>query len=337
MGVVLLKMNKKLTEFIGYFSPENLKNDRRIIIFAVCLLIATMLWFLNALGKDYTTTLTYSVKYVNPPKNLFLANAPPSKLELNVQAHGFTLLRHKLAFSFSPIVLDLTTISQNMNQSSNEILVPSEVLIRRIGTQISKEISVNEVSPPVLSLVFDSLETKVIPVIPRVSTGFKPQFFLKGIIAAKPDSIKISGPAGILDTLTFVYTENRTFSGLEASAERILNVIHPRNTSISPEKVTVHIPVEKFTEKELTLPVKVINNPDDVELKLFPPQVSVLFLVGLSEYENVTASIFTASVDYNQVRAGDATLVVTVETQQPFIQLMKVSPNSVEYLIETNN
>lgn len=330
-------MNRKLTEILGYFNPENLKNDRRIIVFAVCLLIATMLWFLNALGKDYTTTLTYSVKYVNPPKNLFLANSPPSKLELNVQAHGFTLLRHKLAFSFSPILLDLTTISQNMNQNSKEIQVPAEVLIRRIETQISKEISVNEVSPSALSLVFDSLETRIIPVIPKVSAGFKPQFYLKGNIVAKPDSIKISGPAGILDTLAFLNTENRAFPGLDASTERILNVIHPQNTSISPEKVTVQIPVEKFTEKELILPVNVMNMPDDVKLKLFPPQVSVSFLVGLSEYENVTATIFTASVDYSQVLAGDATLLVTLETQHPFIQLMKVSPNSLEYLIETNN
>jgi hypothetical protein len=70
--------------------------------------------------KDYTTSLTYSVKYVNPPKNLFLANTPPSKLELNVQAHGFTLLRHKLAFSFSPIVLDLSAISQSLESENNQ-------------------------------------------------------------------------------------------------------------------------------------------------------------------------------------------------------------------------
>ena len=330
-------MNKKLTEIIGFLNPENLKKDRRIVVFAVCLLIATMLWFLNALGKDYITTLTYSVKYVNPPKNLFLANSPPSKLELNVQAHGFTLLRHKLTFSFSPIVLDLTAISQNMNQNSKVIQVPSELLIRRIGTQISKEISVNEVSPPTLSLVFDSLETRMVPVNPRVSTGFKPQFYLKGNIVAIPDSIKISGPAGILDTLAFLNTENRTFPGLDASTERILNIIHPRNTSISPEKVTVHIPVEKFTEKELNIPVQVKNVPEDVDLKLFPPQVTVSLMVGLSEYENVRASGFTAVADYEQVLLGNSVLDVMIETDHSFIQIMKVSPNSVEYLIESNN
>src|SRR5690554_5884376 len=175
-------MKKRIAEILSYLNPEKLKNDKRIVVFSVCLLIASALWFLNALGKDYTTSLTYSVKYVNPPANLFLANTPPSKLELNVQAHGFTLLRHKLAFSFSPIILDLSAISQSSELVNNEYRVPSRTLIDRIAVQVSKEISVNGVSPQTIALVFDSLNTKKVPVQPQTELSFKPQFFLKGLV-----------------------------------------------------------------------------------------------------------------------------------------------------------
>jgi hypothetical protein len=328
-------MNKRISEILGYLNPEKLKNDKRIVVFSVCLLIAASLWFLHAMGKDYSTSLTYSVKYVNPPENLFLANTPPSKLELNVEAHGFTLLRHKLAFSFSPIVLDLLAISQSLESANNEYRVPSENLIRRIGTQVSKEITINGVSPQNISLVFDKLNTKKVSVLPQVELNLKPQFSLKGKVEAKPDSIEITGPAAVLNTIDVLKTEKLVFEGLDKNTERSVPVTHPDNTNISPEKVMVHIPVEKYTEKELTLPVQVIHLPEDVNLKLFPPNIKVTVMVGLSEYENVSSRDFSATVDYNQALAGENHLEVSVETSKAYVQLMKIVPNSIEYLIES--
>lgn len=327
-------MKKRIAEILGYFNPEKLKNDKRIVVFSVCLLIATSLWFLNALGKDYTTTLSYSVKYVNPPKNLFLANNPPSKLDLNVQAHGFTLLRHKLAFSFSPIVLDLSAISQSLEGDNNEYRVPSENLVRRIGAQVSKEITINGVSPQNILLVFDSLNTKKVPVLPEVELNFKPQFNLKGTVEAKPDSVEITGPAAILETIDVLHTEETVFEGLDKTVEKYALVVHPGNTDVSPDKVVIYIPVEKFTEKELILPVQVNHLPEDVELKLFPSNIAVTVMVGLSDYEEVSPRDLSATVDYNQALLGESYLEVKVETNKANIQLVKVVPSSVEYLIE---
>lgn len=328
-------MNKRISEILGYFNPEKLRNDKRIVVFSICLLIATTLWFLNAMGKDYTTALTYSVKYVNPPNNLFLANTPPSKLELNVQAHGFTLLRHKLAFSFSPIVLDLSAISQSIESDNNEYRVPSENLINRIGAQVSKEITINGVSPQTISLVFDKLNTKKVSVLPQVELNFKPQFSLQGMVEAKPDSLEITGPAAVLDTIDVLQTDKLTFEGLDKSMERTVSVAHPANTQISPEKVAIYIPVEKYTEKELTLPVQVVHLPEDGNLKLFPPHVKITVMVGLSKYEEISSRDFTATVDFNQALSGENHLEVSVETNKGYIQLIKVVPNSIEYLIES--
>ena len=132
-------MKKNFNKISNYFKIDKLKNDKRIVVSLVCLLIATVLWFLNALSKDYSTTITYPVKYVDAPKNQFLANEPPSKLDLKVNAHGFTLLRHKLSLSFSPIVLNLTTITQNLEDSGDGFIIYTSNLIRRVSSQVSNE------------------------------------------------------------------------------------------------------------------------------------------------------------------------------------------------------
>lgn len=328
-------MNKYISIISGYLNLQRIKSDKRIVVFAVCLLIATSLWFLNALGKDYSETLTYSVKYVNPPQNLYLAGTQPSKIELNVQAHGFTLLRNKLAFTFAPIIFDLSSIKRDNPGAGNTITVSSADLIRRIQNQLSKEILVTDITPRVITLAFDSLETKTVPVTARVKYDFKPQHNQKGAMAVEPESIQISGPSGVIDTIATLQTEAITFHNLDASLTHVLQVNYPAGTSIDPESVTLRIPVGRFTEKELILPLEIRNKPEHVNIKLFPPQIKVAAMVGLSDYENLSPGNFKALVDYEQIVAGNSSLDVMIDGKPDFVYLLKTTPASVEYLIET--
>lgn len=328
-------MEKKLTSFIDRFNLDKLKNDKRIVIFAVCLLIATILWLMNALEKDYTATLNYPVKYVNPPEKLFLSNTPPSRFELSVEARGFTLLRYKVSFSLTPIKINLTEASRNFIKNGQPIQIPLENLIRQIDNQVSNEISISSVSPESISLVFDSISTKMIPVIPQVTTDFKPQFYLQGSISVRPDSILASGPSAMIDTIQFLYTQPEYLPDLDKNKEITVSVRQLPGIELKETKVILNIPVEKFTEKSLTLPVQIIHQPEGSGVKLFPPQVSASFMVGLSQYENVSPSDFSAVADFRQALEGDTTLDVIIETKPRFIHSLKTSPASVEFLIET--
>lgn len=329
-------MKKKLNKISGYFKLEKLKNDKRIVVFLVCLLIATVLWFLNALSKDYTTTITYPVKYVSPPGNRFLSNTPPSKFDLEVEAHGFTLLRHKLNLSFSPIVLNLTNTTQNLEGNKGSYSIRTESLLRRISDQVSSEIRIIEVQPDFFTLVLDSLKTKTVPIIIDIKTDLKPQFYLKEPISVVPENVQITGPANILDTIYSLKTESKTFNKLDADIEKVVEIMHPDETTVLPEKATLNIAVEKFTEKELKISVMIKNKPDDINIKLFPSEISVTFLVGLSEFENITASDFKIFVDYNSIKSDGKNLEISIDSEPKYIQMIRILPETVEYLIETN-
>lgn len=334
--IQLVTMKNKLSEILGSLSLEKIKNDRRIFIFALCLFLATALWFLNALSKDYTTVVTYPVRFVNPPQNMFLTSNPPAKFQLKVDAHGFSLLRHKLSLSSSPIILDLTTIQQEEDGFKNIVTVQTQNLISRISNQVSSEITITDITPQVLTLIFDSLETKMVPVEVNIKTDFKSQFYQKGAIAASPESIQISGPTSVLDTIQYLKTEFTEIKGIDSDIEKKLKVNHPENTDISHEKITMQLPVERFTEKEINLPVQVKNKPEGMNIKLFPSEVKVSFLVGMSDYENITAADFRAFVDYNEADYDTETLEVNIESKPSFIQMRRISPQVVEFLVETD-
>lgn len=327
-------MKQQFSNIAGFFKIEKLKNDKRILVFLVCLLIATVLWFLNALSQDYSTTISYPVKYVNPPKNQFLSNEPPAKLELKVNAHGFTLLRHKLNLSFSPIVLNMTNITRNMESNSGTYSIRTNTLIRRISDQVSNEITITEILPEYFQIVLDSLKTKTIPVKLDVVTEFDPQFNLKQPISSFPEDVKITGPASILDTIFSLKTERKSFRKVNTDIQKELNIIRPNKTTLSPEKVTLKIAVERFTEKEMKIPIEVINKPENANIKLFPSEVTMLFTVGLSEFDNIKPTDFKVFADYDSIENGIEILEVTIKKKPNYIRMIRFNPSTVEFLIE---
>lgn len=328
-------MNKRFEKIPDYFKIEKLKNNKQAVVFLVCVAIATSLWFLNALSKDYTTTISYPVKYVNPPARQFLANDLPSKLELKVDAHGFTLLRHKLSLSFSPIILSLSNITDGVRPQNRTYEVNINRHLKRISSQVSNEIKVREVLPDIIFVVLDSLKSKNVSVKADVELNFKSQFNLKNPAKLLPQQIQITGPAATIDTIQFLFTEQKSFKNLDAPLERYLEVQHPEKTTIVPEKVLLKVDIEKFTEKELKLPVLIKNKPADVNIKLFPSEIKLSCLVGLSEFDDINSSNFRAVVDYNSINNSSSKLTITIELKPALIEVIRVVPENVEYLIET--
>jgi len=322
---------EKIPEF---FKVDKLRDNKNAIVFLVCVFIATVLWFLNALSKDYSTTISYPVKYVNAPARQFLANEPPSKLELKVDAHGFTLLRHKLSLSSSPIILSLSNITNSLQANNRTYRVQTNRFLKRISSQISSEITVNEIQPDELLIVLDSLKSKTVPVKPNIEFNFKSQFNLKNPISLTPNEVIITGPAASIDTIKQLLTEYKEYQELDATIERNLEILHSEKTTIVPSEVLLKIEVEKFTEKDLKIPIQIKNKPADVNIKLFPSEVTVKCLVGLSEYENITAVDFKATVDYNTISNETTNLAISIDSKPSFVELIRFTPETVEYLIE---
>ena len=328
-------MNKNFTDISGYFKVVKLRYDRRAIVFLICLIIATTLWFLNALGKNYSATVTYPVKYINSPKNQFLADNTPVKIDLNVDGQGFTLLRYKF-LSFSPITIDVAAITKNIESNSGKYSVLSKNLIWSITEHFNNDIKITGVSPEVLEIALDSLITKTVPVELDIEVDFVPQINLKSPVAIIPESVKITGPTLILEKISAVKTKVNILNKLNTSIRQEIDLIHPGKTTISPEKITLIIEVEKYTEKELKIPIEIINKPEKARIKLFPSEVKVLFTVGLSRFENIKPSDFGASIDYNSIVTDVNNLNITLYKKPDFIQGIRINPEIVEFLIERN-
>ncbi len=313
-----------------------MKNDRKLVTYLVCVCIATIFWFLNALNKQYTVDLTFPIKYTNLPKNKVLANKPPDRFVLTVNSFGFTILRHKLSMAFTPLVFNVNEFTSGKMERSDKskYAIPTRQFINRLSSQVSSELKITEIQPDTLNFVFDRIVKRKIKVRPNISAGFTKQHFLSQKISTVPDSVFVSGPKSVLDTLKFVSTAYQRYKDLDQSVQRNITLVEKENLIYEPKRVVLKIPVEEYTEKNLQVPISIDNLPDSIHVNLFPDKARVSFMIPLSRFKDIKPYNFKISVSYKDIQNKKDLLDLKIETQPQNLRAISVSPSQVEYLIE---
>ncbi len=315
---------------------QELKEDRNLFTFLIFLVLSTGFWFLNALQKDYTTTVEYPVEFTNIPEGFILKESKAKELQLKVKAGGFNILRYHLSTSFDPLIINVSEMTQLRDDDKAEFYLASSRFSRSINDQLSSGLSLLEVTPDTLFINLSPLKIKKVPVSANIETQFEKQYLQGGKLIINPDSVTVSGEAAIVDSIKEVYTEHTVFSNLKDTLVTNLSLVNIEGVELSDSKVSVTIPVEPFTESTVQVPIIPQNVPDSLRLKAFPPEITVSFRVSLSRFEDIKSGDFLATVQFTDELIGDNNqrLKVKLEKHPDGLYFIDYSPLFVEYLLE---
>lgn len=278
------------------------------------------------------------VTYTNMPNNKILANKLPEKLELTIKAHGFHILKHKIAYLFYPLEFNVKEMTDNRMKISKRtnFMYPSRQFLTELSNQLSNEneMEILKIKPDTLFFKFDKMGQKWVKVKPMVTVDLEKQFQISGEITTSPDSILANGPQSVLDTLNEITTNLKRFNSVANPVKESVSLPKINEVFLDTSNVTVNIPVEEYTEEQLSIPVKLKDQPSDVIVKLFPEKVKLTFQVGLSRFHDIDPEDFKLSVSYKDIQEGKQRLKVNVELFPSYLYDLKVTPEEIEYLIQ---
>ncbi|MBS3770035.1 MAG: YbbR-like domain-containing protein [Bacteroidales bacterium] len=331
-----MKFNfQELATFFKNFKASKYREE--LSVFLVFLIISTVLWFLNELEDDYVTGIRYPVQYDDFPEDKILVGDLPSALQLKVRGQGFQILEYKLARNLSPLMLQVDSydLKSQGRESSLKYYIPTGSIRSRITQQLSPNMEVLEIVPDTLFFEFTERTSKVVAVEGDIQYSFDKQMMLKSNVSIEPDSIKVSGPRSVLDTVNNVRTQYREFSDLTSTLETKVDLhkVHEQ-VEYSTDQVNLRIPVEQFTEGSLKKDISVRNCPPSLVVRTFPSSVKITYLVGLSNYDEVIPELFKVYVDYEEVRKGREQLKVVVENAPDYLRSYSYTPQEVDYIVE---
>lgn len=315
-------------------SIKEIRLNRNIITYLICVVIASILWFLNTLNKDYSAELTFPVKYVNFPEGKYPLVKLPRHLQLEVNAKGFALLGYRIKTSFLPITFNVSAYNNHLQKNNDifEYTLKTNDIKDKIGSQLSTDLKLLNVYPEEIVFKFGAAVHKKVAIRPMIKYTLKRQYILNRLTTI-PDSVTVSGPATILDTLQYVETAPLTLKDVGKNVSRSLKLTPIPDCSFKEETADVLLEVEQFTESRKIIAITPLDVPDTINIRLFPPTVSISYEVGLSQYEKVTDNDFIFSVEYP--KNADATyLAIKVQKAPARIKNLSFTPQKVEYILE---
>ncbi|MFO8022102.1 MAG: YbbR-like domain-containing protein [Perlabentimonas sp.] len=325
-----------LKQFGQVFSRQRANLKVRLAIFSFFLVVATILWYLNKLSYEYTTEVTFPLELENTPRGKVIVGDVPEEIILNVRGHGYTLLRYWLASRLTPIKIDLNRLPlERMDGSENKFYLLTSRAQSTVTSQLKTELQLDRIIPDQLHFEFAELKEKKVKVVPQLTYSFEPQYMLAGPVTVNPDSIIISGPNSIVDTINSVSTKELDVDNITSKQTLTSEIVRIDQVSLSKRNVNITIPSEKFTEASFSKPIAIRNLPDTLSLILLPRMVNVKCNVVLSKYRTVSDMYVEAYVDFLQVENSmDNRLRVQVKGEKYIVDNLDFEPRHVEYFIE---
>ncbi len=306
------------------------KSKRSALTFLVFLAISTGAWFLVKLSENYTTQTTFRLQFTDVPADQWISSADQSvKMSLNID--GFHTLRFKMIReSYRFVSISLAEVPYHQ-ESGNTYSFSSQYVAEKVadGFDISTaDITLNE---SLIYFTMDQLKSKVVPVVMRSDIKTQRQYGVYGIPTLEPATVTIFGPSEIIDTVRSVQTEVLAKTNVsEGFSEEVgLDLLGGQIRS-NTKTVRATIEVEKFTELDVEVPIRVNNS---LKVRFFPEAMTVKCLVAMKDYASVVADDFSAVADEQQLQTMQPLLDVHLVTWPTTVQVLSTRPDKVEYLI----
>lgn len=320
---------KKLISFFDRF-------DRKILIYLIFVAIAASMWFVNKLNNEFVTYVTYPVVFNNLPPTKIIVNDLPATLQLKVKGNGYTLLRYRLSPPPFPVFINLKDYWNRINKPQTKyFLLETNYETDKINKQMPGDIQVIGVLPDTISFMFSNIIEKKLPIIANVNLTFDKQCMLDGQISFSPAHVTVKGPATIIDTLKGVYTKLIELNNLDKTTQRYVNLVDYNKLKIEKQKILMTVPVAKYTEAIIDLPITTAHLPDSLQIVTFPRLIRVSYMISLQHYGKINSNDFLLEIDYNDIdNMPGQNIPVYLKLSPKNVHNIKLNPGKVEYLIE---
>jgi hypothetical protein len=128
--------------------------NRDVGVFAFFLVLSSLLWYLNSLGKENEAGIKYHIKFTNLPKERTINQEQPGELNVFLKGPGYTILKLKLSGKKAPLIIDISKVNYKRIQGGKAFVVTSG-LAKSLNVQIRSGCEITSIKPDTLFFSFN--------------------------------------------------------------------------------------------------------------------------------------------------------------------------------------
>lgn len=318
-------MQSKTKRFEAIFKEFPFRG--RFQFFLLFVLLSFSFWVSTKLSNTYQVDQDFEVVWSSPPRDIILSDYT-AKINLSITASGIEILWYRLFKNKINLELKKTDFTIAMGKVSIE---KQRFSIRQF---LFDNTELNAINTEDLQVKFSRLASKKIKVYPQATIKMRPGYLSVSQIICIPDSVLVMGSESVLDTLFQIHTAPFVLNDAHEDFSKRLNLKSIDAVQFDVDSVYIRQTITRYSEKEFIIPIEIINLPNNIRLKLFPPTAKIKAILPLTLYNGIKDSDFILAVDYNQILEKQTTQLTLSLIKQPS-QIKKVTwePKKVNYLI----
>jgi hypothetical protein len=314
---------------------------QKMYVFLLCLFCSAVFWLFIKLSRENQAVFRQPLSVIDMPPGSVLYDQSDTVISYSLQSTGARLIASRYFSTPDTLRLNAGTLPRLSRLGVSYHFVTSTMMTQLLSDEIDGNFAVLSVRPDtVFFQVVEAME-KMVPVHLHADLSYERRFGKYGEIAVDPDSVLITGPSSIIDTVDHVHAEALKYERLNQPVHTkagILPFSNHQAVRVIPGTVQVHIQVEEYTEAHVEVPLEVLCNdslyqyPAD-RLRLFPGRVNLVLLVALRDFHLIDAALFSAYVVCPGINDSETQLEVRTEHLPDFVRLESIRPARVDYLI----
>lgn len=303
---------------------------RKLSIFFTCLILAIVAWLFFSLSNKYNYEVNTVVNFRNLPANKAFTPLQSDTVLLKIQGTGWQLLFTRLRIYPRDVRVDLKALEKRNFVTFTEQM-------SNINSNYSSEQKIVSVQPDTLYFDFTTRKVKKVPIKLLSDLSFVKQFGQSEKTILKPDYVTLTGPQEQLDKIKFWFTDTLKRKSVESTISEKITLVKSKeaNISIYPTATEAKVVVDEFTEKVLSVPIRVVNNNEYYNVKLVPDKVTITIMVSLTDFSNVKEEDFEAVADLDLWKNDKVNMLpVQIVKRRNFCRVRKIEPLQVNFIIK---
>ncbi len=303
---------------------------KKVGTFLICLGIASLLWVVHALNRNYTYTLKVPVKFLNLPSNKLIVGELPEKLDVEIKTSGLKLLFISLKKNYNEVIVDFNLMKNNAKSQAYSI----NNVYFNLKNSINFDVELIKIRPDTLFFSINKSNSKLLPVKANLKVNCLPGYSIISKPTITPAYVTVSGDSISLQKMDTVYTYFLNLKDVHQNFTSPVQLKKPYTSiNYNVKDVQLSFNVDKLIESSIKIPVQIMNNTGNETIKLLPNFITIKYLVAMKDYENINENSFKAVVNFEHIKEKQKNLQVEIIRAPSEAKIIKTTPSTISYLI----
>ncbi len=302
---------------------------RKFNVFVFFVLLALIYSMISKLTFNYTKTIVFIVKPVDVPSDQVVLDQSIDSIGLELEAYGYNLAKYYID---QPII----EISLNdLNKVKSKYQWTKQRNFSDLQSKFNKSVRLISSSVDQIDFIIEQYESKKVPVELKLELDYKSGFDSFNEYKLSKDSIMITGPNSLIDTINMIQTHKLVLNQIDSEINTKIRIKPPENNNIthSDTELDFQLKVEKFTEESIKVPVTIVNIDKNMKINYYPKVVSVLYRVSIREYKSVNPMDFRVECDLNTINRDNSVLISSITKKPSNVIKCRIENNQIQYVI----